>query len=260
MNFVLNPCSGVATQAELNLSWKFNNIQNDTESKFIVEADDNNHFNSPKFSTTVTPSGITSGGSNAQVISINVSTNNNPCTQVGGTTCYLHYGRSYFWRVRVCETTRSGSELCSEDASHNPVWYYYNVPNGGITDYHSATAVAMPAKPNPLPSFTRSILSPMVNDTVTFTDSSSCYDANGTRSDCKDSSTSGYTWKFGTAGTNNVKGNTSWKFTSPGSPVVELKVCDPASTPTSCCTATQQFDVSSPRNTTTPNYKEVPPF
>jgi hypothetical protein len=254
LNFVLNTCTGVAAEEQLNLSWKFFNNQNDLESRFFVEVDDNRNFNNPKYKATVTTSGVVSSGSNAHVVPIVPGTDNSPCT--AGTTCHLNYNKTYYWRVRVCETTRSGGELCSEDSSHNPVWYYYNTPNGGSTDKNAAIAVVTPPNPSPFPSFTRSPSSPTVGDVVSFTDASSCYTIQGTQSNCRDSSVNNYTWKFGTAGTNNVRGNTSWTFTSPGSPVVELKICDPYQ----CCSATQQVNISAPKNTTTPNYKEVPPF
>lgn len=150
-------------------------------------------------------------------------------TDVDSTTkVHIHYGQSYYWRVKVQEkTTNQWSD-----------WYYYTDENGYVVTYtypypHQAPTVSAVANPT----------SAKTGETINFTDTSYCYDTAGTQYLCEDLDNVTYKWDFkdgSTVYTSDSSGNTSHAYfpdstkTYPATYSPSLSVCDVGDT---CCKA-----------------------
>ncbi len=153
----------------------------------------------------------------------------------------LSYNTKYYWRVRVYDSNNNSS-----------VWYY------GHT-------FRTPAHAYPNPGFTPSPASaPLISgiDSVTFTDSSMCFDSTETSYLCSSKNNpSGqpnqYSWTFGDNGDHvddSTVGSPSHNYTVIGTYISSLQVCDDVD----CCSTSSSITVRNPLGV--PIWKEVSPF
>jgi len=170
---------------------------------------------------------IVSPGSNGSTA---VSVVQSPTTQTDDLD--IAYGDSYFWRVKVKDTTGSWS-----------------------TNWESGPSFSAPSNPYPSPIFSWDPLSPPAEVEVTFTDNSTCYTG---VANCKDDANTSYGWDFDNDSIIDdiTKGDTVYTYLVTGDYTVRLGVTDIIDgTPRTCY---QEEDL-----TTTlplPTWKEIVPF
>ncbi|MDP3982137.1 MAG: PKD domain-containing protein [bacterium] len=110
------------------------------------------------------------------------------------------YNKSYRWEAQVWDSAGESSSMA-----------------GGT---FTTTARAYPK-----PSFSYSPQTPGIGETVTFTETSKCYNNLNVSGDCKNMSVS-YLWNFTDGNTSSTKGNTIHSFVSGGSYPVSLRITD----------------------------------
>jgi PKD domain len=217
----------------IHFNWTYVDASGYNETRYRIQIDDNSDFSSlaVNYDTGAgalnNPSGTVNSGSIA----------------VDNRFGDLYFGNTYYWRVKVYDNQGDVSR-----------WYY-----GGTTITAPGTSFSTDAHAWPHPSFTFSPPTPLVNNPVSFTDASTCYDASNNPQSCSTTGARTYTWTFGDSNTSSVKGNVSHSYTAAGTYATDLKICEGSN----CCNASDSTPVSSvivKTATTVPTWKEISPF
>lgn len=159
---------------------------------------------------------------------------------------YIIYGKTYYARVRVLDSTGLKSE-----------WVYYDVDKDGELDSFTKAR-----HPFPYPDFYW-LPNPAPGQEIQFIDISVCYKNDKTSYSCKAKnpnteppSDNQYTWTFGDSASNNNIGNTLHTYTAIGTYSVTLRVCDDIG----CCEVIRNVPVGTPGAGGTPLWREISPF
>lgn len=257
MALSIDRCTGIATQDNLHLSWTYSSPPtNYPQTGFTLQVSKTKTFSTNQVIDAKSVSGQ-SPNTNTVILHIEPDAAVDNCLMGNGLSnvCALNYygsaSETYYWRVKVTGVASGGVTKTSD-------WYYYT-STGGTTNQNLAQAYTPPIKPSPLPSFTFSPSPAEMGKPVAFTDLSSCYDAHGVLSACKNSSNNNYSWYFGLVDTSNVRGDVSHTFNTSGNQNTVLYVCDTSNNNT-CCTSESIVTVRDPNAINIPSYKEIPPF
>ncbi len=154
-------------------------------------------------------------------------------TADSSTIPHIHYGTSYYWRVKVQErTTGTWSD-----------WINY------VDSYGYQVAYKYPYN-NPAPKVS-AVVSPTsttAGNTVTFTNTSKCYETDGTEYDCENLDHVNYTWIFGDDSadyTSSSTGNTSHIYYNSATSTIypRFRVYDQPNYPDVYCSKSYQISV-----------------
>lgn len=259
-NFSGDYCIGIPGTELDYFSWQYQDSTPYGETQFELQIDDNSNFSSPEVDHIVDATGYLSGNWNQQIINVLEDSPSNYCDannlsqplivlQPGSSNLCDHitYNVPYYFRVRVWST-------CSVSG-----WYYndYSAPNYTTINQGQAMANAYDySHPAPIINYIFSPSAPKINNNVSFTDGSTCYNNNGTSYSCANGSGTLYFWNFGDGSlVNTNKTNISHSYSSAGSYNTYLELCDGQG----CCISPKLLNVSS-GNGNSPIWKEISPF
>ena len=142
----------------------------------------------------------------------------------------MQYNTTYHWRVKVTNDLNNQSDWFS-----GPDYRF---------DGHAA----------PYPDFSVAPLSPNIGQDVNFTDSSICFNSDGSSYVCSTDINTTYSWDFGDNSViDTTKGNTSHTYVNSASYTPNLNVCDG----TVCCQIDKNITV---KRSLQPFFKEISPF
>ncbi len=187
------------------LSWTYSDLDGDSQSVYQIEIDNDSNLDFDPLDITP-PRGCPFAGSTKE---INLG---QECVPVN-----LSYNTIYYWRLKVWDS----KDLAS-------VWYY---PPSSIT----MPGTSFSTKPHQYPviSFTHSPLVPSAKETVTFTDTSTCYNIGGGDYPCNTNASNRYVWNFGDGTplcdsdiTPSCRGTVKHSYNSAAINIVTLQITD----------------------------------
>ena len=206
-------CPSVSGAGQTYFSWMYNDADGDNEDQFAFQMDDNSDFSSPVIDRTFSGLSNPPGTVNQQLVS----------SYLASTIDSIVYNTTYYWRARARDATG----------------LYSNWTSGG--SYQKT------GHPQPFPGFTFSPGNPAPLTTVSFTNSSVCYNGTGTTA-CQS-----YSWDFGDGSPASILQNPTHAYSATGTFAVTLKTYDE----TGFCSKSQNINVTAGNST---KIKEVSPF
>ena len=205
-------CIDIPGCGEVSFRWVYQDIDGDNEVRFEFQVDDNSDFLSPEINRSFGGFSRPVGTINTQIILVRTFPAYYSCD-------YINYDTSYYWRVRVWDST-----------GLNSGWVEYNDPADSDNDGNTRTYTKDP-HPYPAPEFSFIPANPVPGDLVSFIDLSVCYDNSNNPYLCKNlnpgtGTYNEYTWEFGDSSSNNDRGNTSHSYGAEGTYTARLEICD----------------------------------
>ena len=228
---------GVAPATELeNLSWKYNDADGDFQSDYEIVIDDNSDFSSPVIDCTITTTTVPVAPGDTETAQVKVVDNpSSNCTGRDDSTFEVAYDSKYYWHVRVKDGT---------------AWSDWSTTTNFTTDAHAYPWVDWTYTPQKV----------SVDEVVSTTNKSICYDSSNSSTICSWSwtvngnSTPDGTWEFAstTPPSTATSKEPSFIFKTSTTFAVDLKATDPTDY---SCDKNQDIHV----NPHLPRWKEVKP-
>jgi hypothetical protein len=254
-------CISISSGGLATFEWKYrnSNIPCKLESKYELQISKNPQFNDDGIVVDKIVSGISAacGATNKVIIYVFPASvkSTSLCQNLAQKCNYINYNTSYYWRVKVWDSSGKNSGWINSTSRYTYPWKH-----PGPAVIYSFPANNSPAEP------------------VLFVDVSRCYNNDGTSYPCKNL-TSGtcsaapdyngdgdrdcYKWVFGdnsidagNKGTSYIIGDATHIYRVPKTYPSSLQICDMIG----CCSATANVYVGPNKAIDLPQWKEISPF